>query len=717
MGGGQLVAILRRVLQVAERQAQGQGDRQLLDRFVANKDEAAFAALLERHGRLVFGVCRSVLQNEHDAEDAFQATFLVLARMAASIRQRDSLPSWLYGVALRTAMKARRAMNTRRRHECETQPKTSVPPVAEAAERELEAILCEEIGQLPDKYRAPFVLCVLQGRSRADAAQELGWKEGTVSSRVAKARALLEASLTRRGIVVVPAIVSAVVPAALAAGVARAAAPFAAKQACETVSVAAVALAEVVIQGMLTAKVKTIAVLVFLLTMALGGGLLAHSTLPTDNRDVAQAGPVKAVEETKEPVSIPVRPERPPVPSLKPTFLRQMNAFPVAGDDHLTVLGSQSFSPVVFSSDGKRMAFGQHLKGKEAGILRWKLHVQDANSGKDLWTREADVGAAVFSPTPNILAIGQRRQVHLLRADTGELIRTLTVPPRSERVNRRALLNLEGDAIANSGPSCQSLAFSNDGALLAVISLDMGLLQRPESEDRSVPQFDLFDVATGKHRWHGRGAVGCVYRFAGFPKNGKPLAFEVHWLKRTERLVDLKSGKPIVRIDVHDPGVDAAAVSPDGKRCVWGGTKHDDCRLRIMDLVELKFVSEQKLMRGNVKGLLFSRAGDFFVSLSDDGIKTWDTATGMELRHFSGPEQHTLCMALSPDGKLLATGGVHGTVFLWDVPTGKFREQLLKVEGTIRSVRYSPDGTFLIAGKENGAGLHSEAIVWRLSTN
>lgn len=290
MGAGKLAAVLRRVLLVAERQAQGQGDRQLLDLFVAKRDEAAFAALVERHGRLVFGVCRSVLHNEHDAEDAFQATFLVLARMASSIRQRDSLASWLYGVALRTAMKARRAMTTRRRHEREASPQAPTPPVAEAAERELEVILCEEIGRLPEKYRTPLVLCVLQGKSRADAAQELGWKEGTVSSRIAKARALLEASLTRRGLAVVPAVVSAAVPVALAASVARAAAPFAAKKACETVSVAAVALAEVIIQGMLTAKVKAIAGLVLLLMTVLGGGgLLAYSAIPNDKPAAAIA--------------------------------------------------------------------------------------------------------------------------------------------------------------------------------------------------------------------------------------------------------------------------------------------------------------------------------------------------------------------------------------------------------------------------------------------
>src|SRR4051794_28850307 len=117
MGAEQLGAVLRRLLFVAERQGEEQSDRQLLDRFVATKEEAAFAALVERHGGLVFGVCRSVLHHDQDAEDAFQATLFVLARMAASIRKQDSLASWLHGVALRPALKARQAMNTRRRKE------------------------------------------------------------------------------------------------------------------------------------------------------------------------------------------------------------------------------------------------------------------------------------------------------------------------------------------------------------------------------------------------------------------------------------------------------------------------------------------------------------------------------------------------------------------------------------------------------------------------
>ena len=196
MVAGQLTAFFH--LLVGARKIDG-SDRQLLERFVADGDEVAFAALVDRHGRLVLGICRSVLRHEQDAEDAFQATFLVLARLASSIRQRDSLAGWLHRVALRTALKARRAMSMRRRNEQQASVPSQQEPVSEAALREVQTILNEEVERLPEKYRAPFVLCCLEGKSRAEAAQQLGWKEGTVSGQIARARALLEGRLARAG--------------------------------------------------------------------------------------------------------------------------------------------------------------------------------------------------------------------------------------------------------------------------------------------------------------------------------------------------------------------------------------------------------------------------------------------------------------------------------------------------------------------------------------
>ncbi len=183
-------------------------DAQLLQCFISKREEDAFTALLRRHGPLVLGVCRRVLRREQDAEDAFQATFLMLARHARSIRQTDAVGSWLYRVAYRIAAKAGNAMTRRNavekcasREDC-----TSGSPLHESSLRELQALLDEELARLPEKYRAPFVLCCLQGRTRTEAARELGWKEGTVGGRLAQARQLLQKRLTRRGVTLAAAL-------------------------------------------------------------------------------------------------------------------------------------------------------------------------------------------------------------------------------------------------------------------------------------------------------------------------------------------------------------------------------------------------------------------------------------------------------------------------------------------------------------------------------
>jgi RNA polymerase sigma factor (sigma-70 family) len=174
-------------------------DAELLRRFAAEGTEEAFALLVKKYGPLVLSVCRRVLGAEQDAEDAFQATFLVLARKAGSIANPDLLGNWLYGVAARIARKARAAQRKRQLREKPVRYLPPLPAPDAPADDELGSVLREELGRLPEKYRAPVGLCYLEGKTNEEAANLLRWPTGTVKGRLARARDLLRGRLIGRG--------------------------------------------------------------------------------------------------------------------------------------------------------------------------------------------------------------------------------------------------------------------------------------------------------------------------------------------------------------------------------------------------------------------------------------------------------------------------------------------------------------------------------------
>src|SRR5262245_17747166 len=195
----QILHELRRsALRAAEARAT---DGELLDRFIATRDEAAFEALLRRHGGMALGVCRRILRNDADADDAFQATFLVLVRKARSIRPRSMVGAWLYGVARTTSLKARAMRGLRRAREQAAPPRLG-PAIADQTWARLEALLDQELNALPDIYRSAIVLCDLEGKSIQEAARQLGCPGGTIGVRLARGRRLLSGRLERHGLAI-----------------------------------------------------------------------------------------------------------------------------------------------------------------------------------------------------------------------------------------------------------------------------------------------------------------------------------------------------------------------------------------------------------------------------------------------------------------------------------------------------------------------------------
>ncbi|HJZ57135.1 MAG TPA: sigma-70 family RNA polymerase sigma factor [Gemmataceae bacterium] len=320
MATAQLGAVGRVIDQVRGRVTPDHGDGELLHRYNRDRDEDSFTLLVRRHGPMVLGVCRRVLRDPHAAEDAFQATFLVLAKKADTVRPPGVLGPWLYGVAYRTALKARgrefRRQSVEREYARQASREMSVPQSDAATE--LAPLIDEQLNALPEKYRQPLVLCAVQGLGKSEAARRLGLPEGTVSSRLARAREMLRERLARRGVIVpATALAAFLIPGSLRAAVPPSAVTAAAEVAAglAPISPTVLILSHEVLQAMTLVKWKLLGAVA--VAVALTGGGFGVYVAQADDKKPADK-PAVTKPDAEKPVKPGTKPDAEKPTTTKP---------------------------------------------------------------------------------------------------------------------------------------------------------------------------------------------------------------------------------------------------------------------------------------------------------------------------------------------------------------------------------------------------------------
>jgi RNA polymerase sigma factor (sigma-70 family) len=595
-------------------------DAQLLQRFVTHRDPAAFETLVQRHGPMVLGVCRQLLRDPQDAEDAFQATFLVLARKAGAIAQRELVGNWLYGVAYRVAVRARARASRRQARERQGADMTATEAADDAGERELRPVLHEEVNRLPAKYRLPVVLCYLEGKTNAEAARELGWPTGTVSGRLARARDLLRRRLVRRGLTLSAAVAvllardaTAVPPPLLAATVRAALLCLAGPAAAGLIPAQVTSLVKGVLQAMFMTKVKKALVVLLVALLITGAGLLAlrAPAEPPQPPGAAPAGPPAAAETPQ------------PGPAAKERAT-------------LTGHGGMVWA-VAFSPDGKTLATVSGLYDKPGELILW-----DAVTGKEKARAREPKGirSVAFSPDGKLIATADYYDNHVrLRDPETGTVRT----------------------VLDQGSPNNAVAFSPDGKLLAV-----GLLQ-----DKSVK---LWDVAGGREVRTLRGHTDWVPHVA-FSPDGRLLASGGR--DKTVRLWDVQTGQEYATLSGHEGTVECVAWSPDGKTLASASW---DCTVKLWEVSTGKERATLKGHKLQVLYVAFTPDGKTLATTSGEAdspitdvnekpgeIKLWDALTGKEYAALHGHNFRVWSVIFSADGKTMVTSAEDKTVKLWDL--------------------------------------------------
>jgi RNA polymerase sigma factor (sigma-70 family) len=628
---------LRRLLRAQH--AAGAGDRELLGRVAAGRDEAAFAEVVRRHGPLVWGVCRRVLGHEQDAEDAFQATFLVLARQAGTVRAGSSLAAWLYGVARRVAARARADAARRRRHEGAAAAAASVA-AADLRWDDVRVVLDEELARLPEHYRAPLLLCYLEGQTQDEAARALGWSEGTLRGRLQRGRQRLRARLARRGLSLSAALLAgtlaadaaAAPPAALVAAALRAVAGNPASRVAGLAAGAA--------PGAVPGWGKVAALLLLAAAVA-GAGALAYRD---DRPEPARPG--------EGPAAAPAASDKRPAD-------RHGDPLP---DGAVARLGTvrwrhgERVASVAFSPDGKRLASASW----DNTLALW-----DVATGKRLrrFRGHTDsVTCVLFSPDGKKLISGAFDDIRVWDAETGKELRRFD--------NRGGW----------------QVALSPDGKLLAALG--------PTAVNGHIAVWDVATGAKVRELTLEGNFDGCMS--LAFSPDGKKL---LSGGDRVLRLFDLVTGK---QLDLFEAGpqVRRLAYSPDGKTFAVG--RHDTSA-RIYDAETLKKLHELPGHKYLVRHLVYTPDGKALITVDGDKtIRFWDVATGKKGREITC-DDFLECVAVSPDGGTLATGSLGSTIRLLDAASGKRLGDVAGHESWLKFVAFTGKGPTVLSADSNGS--------------